>query len=231
MLDQAFEALKTYDWGVDPKVLQPITDAIVSSHGNPAARKDLESRLAAALQGAAPRAAKDSICRMLQTIGTAASVPPLAALLPEATLSHMARYALERIPAPEAGRAMIDALPKVNGKLRIGIIASLGARRETAAVAPLQSLLADADSAVGRAAAQALGVIGSPEAGKALAEAKPNEGTNASVADASLACAETLLADGKTAEARAVYQQLLGRKPPKPVEEAATRGLQACAGK
>ena len=28
MLDQAFDDLKTYDWGVDPKVLKPIDDAV-----------------------------------------------------------------------------------------------------------------------------------------------------------------------------------------------------------
>ena len=39
---------------------------------------------------------------------------PQAALLPEAENSHMARYALERILAPEAAQALRDALPKLN---------------------------------------------------------------------------------------------------------------------
>ena len=46
MIDEAFEALKTYDWGVEPKVLNPINEAIVATHGDADARKELETRLA-----------------------------------------------------------------------------------------------------------------------------------------------------------------------------------------
>src|SRR6187549_3837745 len=142
MLDKAIEALKTYDWGTDPNVIKPIDEAIVTTHGDAAARKDLESRLSAALQSEAPRAAKDAVCRALRTIGTAASVPALAALLADEKLSHMARYALQCIPGPEAGKALVEALPKVSGKLKIGVVSSLGARGDSAAVASLQSALA-----------------------------------------------------------------------------------------
>ena len=78
-LDKALDALKTYDWGVDPNVLKPIDDAIIATHGDAAARKKLEAHLIAALKPAASRAAKDAACRALKTIGTAASVPALAA--------------------------------------------------------------------------------------------------------------------------------------------------------
>ena len=30
MLDQAFEALKTYDWGTDPNALKPIDEAVIA---------------------------------------------------------------------------------------------------------------------------------------------------------------------------------------------------------
>ena len=77
MLDKAFEALKTYDWGMDPSLIKPIDEAIVATHGDAAARKDLESRLIEVLKSDAPRAAKDAVCRALRTIGTAAAVPAL----------------------------------------------------------------------------------------------------------------------------------------------------------
>src|SRR5687768_8534360 len=105
MLDQAFEALKTYDWGMDPKVLEPIDKAVISEDAK-AGRKELESRLAATLKGDTTRDAKDFVCRKLMIIGTAASVPALAALLADKDCSHMARFALERIPASEAAKAM-----------------------------------------------------------------------------------------------------------------------------
>ena len=50
---------------------------------------------------------------------------PLAALLPDEKLSHMARFALERIPAPEAAKALREALSKTQGEVKIGVISSL----------------------------------------------------------------------------------------------------------
>lgn len=230
MLDKAFEALKTYDWGMDPGLIKPIDEAIVSTHGDAAARKDLESRLIEVLKSDAPRAAKDAVCRALRTIGTAAAVPALAALLSDEKLSHMARYALERIPAPEAGKALAEALPKVGGKLRIGVASSLGARREEAAVELLQTSLSDSDPAVARSAALALGGIGSPAANQVLAAAKAGAGTKDAIADSLLECAENLLAAGKKAEAKAAYEKILGDNPSKAVKIAATRGVAASSG-
>ena len=40
MLDQAFEALKTYDWGTDRKPLEEIDEAVIASHGDAAARRN-----------------------------------------------------------------------------------------------------------------------------------------------------------------------------------------------
>lgn len=232
ILNPAFDALKTYDWGVDPKVLQPIDDAIVATRTDAVARKDLEARLIAALTSAGSRAAKDMVCRALKTIGTGSSVAALAPLLADDKLSHMARYALESIPAPEAGQALRAALPKVAGKLQIGIISSLGVRREPASIATLQSLLGHADAAVAQAAAHALGTIALPEADKALAAAKSNNPrTAAAIADGSLECAEKLLANGQKAAAKATYQRVLGSNPAKPVQVAATRGVQLCDSK
>lgn len=230
MLEQTFDAFKTYDWGVDPQVLKPLQDAIIASHGDDAARKDLETRLIAVFKTDVPQAAKDAVCRMLRTIGTSLSVPVLAGLLPDEKLSHMARYALERIPAPEAAQALLHALPSVPAKLKVGIISSLGTRREAAAIAPLQGLLADGDSAVARAAAHALGTIGTLDAARPLVSATPGAATKAAIADASMACAENLLAVGNKAAAKAAYAKVLASSPSKPVAFAANHGMKVCGG-
>jgi HEAT repeat protein len=232
-VDKAFEALKTYDWGTDRNTLNPIDDAVVATSGDAAARKELEKRLVAALSSGVSRSAKDYICRTLRTVGTAESVPALAALLPDKDLSHMARYALESMPAPEAAAAMRDALQKLSGALKVGVIASLGVRRDTASVGALTGLLGDRDPAVARAAAYALGNIGSPEAGKALGDflKKAPAGLKPAPADACLTCAERLLADGKKDEAVVLYKSLSGEDQPKHVRLAATRGLLMAAGK
>ena len=229
MLDQAFDALKSYDWGVDPKVLKPIDDAVVGRNGE-SSTKELEARLAAVLGSDVSRDAKDYVCRKLRIIGTASSVSALAKLLSDKELSHMARYALECIPASEAVQAMRDALAKLSGELKVGVISSLGARRDAGSVQALSALLGDGDAAVARAAALALGAIRTPEAAAALAKANPSE-PEAKVADtdATLACAEGLLAGGKKAEALAVYKSLAGEGQPKHVRLAATSGILACA--
>lgn len=227
MLDQAFEVLKTYDYGADRHALDPIDEAAVTTRNDPAARKELESRLLAVLQTNAPRDARDYVCRQLRTVGTAASVPALEKLLADAELSHMARYALERIPEPQAGQALERQLHNLNGQLKIGIISSLGTRGQ--GVGLLRPLLQDSDDTVAGAAAIALGRIASVEADKALNSARPRPALAAAFADASMCCAEKLLATGHAKEAKATYQRLLKGNPPELARQAAERGLKACA--
>ncbi len=231
MSDAAFEALKTYDWGTDRKVLKPIDDAVVATHGDEAARKELEAKLIAVLGTEASRDAKQFVCRKLMLIGTTASVGSLTKLLHTEELSHMARYALERIPAPEAASALRDSLPSLSDELKVGVIGSLGSRQDEASVAVLSKLLAGTNAAVVRSAAAALGAIRSPSAAKTLAASKPSDETRSAITDASLACAEGLLASGNKVEALAVYKSVAGANPPKHVRLAATRGMLACAGK
>ncbi len=232
MLDQAFETLKTYDWGTDRKPLEEIDSAVIASHADEAARKDLENRLAAVLKTDVSRDAKDFACRKLMIIGTAASVPTLASLLSDKDLAHMARFALERIPAPEAAQALREALPQLNGSLKIGVISSLGVRRDAESVSPLAKLLTDSDPAVARAAAFALGDIRNSNAAKALDNVKSaSTEVKPAVTDASLFCAEGLLAEGKKAEALAMFKAYVGEEHPKHVRLAATKGMLACAGK
>ena len=230
MLDKAFEALKTYNWGQDRNLVKPIDEAVVATHGDAAARTKLEVRLAAVLTTDVPYDAKQFVCRKLMIVGTAASVPTLAGVLTDKKLSHMARFALERNPAPEAGQALRNALKKADGELKIGMISSLGVRGETASVAPLGALLGDKDVATAKAAAHALGAMASPEASMALAAGKPSAEMKATIADASLACAEKLLAAGNKAAALKTYEGLLAGSPSDEVREAAKRGKLACAG-
>ena len=229
MLDQAFEALKTYKWGIDPKAIKAIQDTIVATHGDAAARKDLESKLAAVLATDVPRAAKDSVCRFLKTIGTAHSVEALAKLLHDEELSHMARHALQTNDAPEAVKALVGAIDKAPKKIKIGIISSLGARGTGVPIAPLAKALADKDAEISSAGALALGAIGSEEAVKALAAAKATDANKIAVCDAMFQCAENMLNHGKKSEAKAIYSTVLKIGPTKAAKMAADIGVKACA--
>jgi len=228
-LDAAFAELVKYDWGADRAPLNTIEQAVVASHGDAAARKDLEKRLDAALGGEAKQAGKQFVCRQLSLIGTADSVPALAALLPDKDLSHMARYALERMPCPEAVAAMRAALPKAAGLQKVGIINSLGVRRDEQAVDALLPLLKDADAQIAAAAAASLGRIGSPKAIAPLAELRrsPPKGLQVVVFDASLDLAAALLKAGNKAEAEKIYTELNADNQPPAVRKAAFQGLVA----
>ncbi len=232
-LDKAFDGLKTFDWGHDRNLLKPIDDAVVATHGDKAARRELELRLAAVLKTGAPRDAKDFVCRKLMIIGTAESVPALAALLPDKELSHMARFALERIPAPEAAQALRDALPKLDGSLKLGVVASLGARRDAKSVPALIALTKEKeiDTPVSRAAIRALGDIGTREAADAVRESlaavhesTSNQNLARTAVDALLACGERLYREGNKDAAANIYNWLLMNGWHKPVRLAMIRG-------
>jgi HEAT repeat protein len=232
-LDAPFAALKTYDWAADAAPFATIAAAAVAAHDDAALRAELEKKLLTILGPGTSRAAKEYACRQLMMVGTAASVPALAALLGDKENSHMARFALERIDAPEAAAALRTALGQVNDSLKIGMISSLAARGDRASV-PLLAKLLGGSPTLAIAAATALGTLRTPEALAALAAADPAtvNGVGRAIVDARLACAEALLAAGKRAEAKAIYQGLLdvarGKPAAKGTELAATRGILAC---
>jgi HEAT repeat protein len=228
-VEKALETLKTYDWGADRNALNPIDQAIVAAQGDAAALKALEKGLVDALAGGISRSAQDYVCRKLRVVGTGQSVEVLAALLPVEETSHIARYALERIPDEKAIEAMRDALPKVSSKLKVGMIGSLGTRRDEKSIMALSKLLDDSDIQVARAAAQSLGLIGTSASANELTKFAKKASTDMKmpVGDACLACAERLLADGKKAEAVALYKKLTGNNQPKRVQVAAMKGMLA----
>jgi HEAT repeat protein len=224
-LDKVFEYLKAFDWGKDAKPLQQIDDAIVATHDKADARKALVAKLNDTLKASPSHAVVDYTCRHLMIVGTAESVPALAALLSDRELSHMGRYALERIQAPEAAAALRNALTNTTGEVKAGVIGSLGARRDAESVPALAAMLDSSEQQIANAAACALGDIGSVEAAKALGTAVGKTPENVAVTDACLVCAERLLADGKKPDAIGVYKLLSKAAKSKNVRLAATRGL------
>jgi len=120
-------------------------------------------RLVALLQDSGASVyAKAKACQRLAVIGDKTAVPALAPLLADPQLSHYARTALEPIPDRAADDALRAALGKVQGALLIGVIGSIGMRRDGSAAAALEKLRHDADTEVGRAADSALARIRPP---------------------------------------------------------------------
>ena len=179
-----------------PSVAQASVDASV------------EAKLIAVLQSDAPYKAKSDACRALVTKGTRNAVPALSALLGDEKLNHMARYALEEIQDPSATVALRQALNTTKGLPLIGVINSVGSRRDAGAIAVLAKLLSSGEAGVADAAATSLGRIGTAASARTLraALAKPTP----ALYDAILRCAQTL----PRKDAAALLDTI--RKPPAP---------------
>jgi type 1 glutamine amidotransferase len=226
-LQESLEKVKTYDWGQSRLVLTEVSDIIKKAHSSPAELKKIEKSLLGVLTSDSTRAGKQFVCRELSIIGTGQSVSVLGGMLTDEETSDMARYALERIPGMSVNAALRGALREAKGKAKIGIINSLGQRRDNRSVRPLIRLVGNSDQAVATAAAAALGQIADSRATKALAEAKDKATGKLQmvVLDSYLRCADQLVAEGQKVQAMAIYDELRKEGMPGPIRIAAAAGL------
>jgi len=231
-MKQLLEKVKTYDWGQSRATLTEITEGIKKAHGNKAEMAKIEKGLLGVLDSDAKRAAKQFACRQLSIIGTDASVATLGKMLTGEETSDMARYALERIPGRAAAGALLKALPKARGNAKIGIVNSLGQRAEPKASSAIAKLLDNSDETLAAAAAAALGEIADEIACAALAKASKTASGKLQlrVLDAYLKCADAMAKSGKKTKARAIYMSLQKKGLPKPIREAAVRGMAGVIG-
>ncbi len=209
------------------------TSAIVRGQGNLSPAQDAAARnaevtqLIAVLQSDAAPFDKAKACQRLALIGTQEAVPALAALLADERLGNYARFGLERIPDPSADDALRDALGKLQGQLLVGVINSVGVRRD--AKRGGRSDQTDRAILTRRSlptALAALGQIATPEAIEALQQSLANDSAavRAAAADACLVGAERLAAQGQREEAVRLYEAVRPADVPRPILAAATRG-------
>ena len=191
------------------------------------APKQDEPKLIAVLQdAAASQKSRIDACRQLAIIGGKDSIAPLAALLGDERLSHNARYALERNPDPAVDQVLRDALGKVKGRPLVGVITSVGVRRDARAVPAMARLLSDSDAMVAKATGRAMGSIGTAEAADALQKFLPNAAADRKldVCEGLLRCAERFAAGEQKDKAIAIYDQLRALDGAHQVRGGALRG-------
>ncbi|MCY2991344.1 MAG: HEAT repeat domain-containing protein [Planctomycetota bacterium] len=197
-----------------------------AAEDNKSSAEEKQSKLIAVLKSDAPPQDKAMTCKQLAVYGSQEAVPALAPLLSDQGLSSWARIALEAIPDPSADAALREALGKCQGRLLVGVINSIGTRRDAKAVEGLVAKLRDADAEVASAAAVALGRVGDVPAAQALEQSLATAAAEvrSAVAQGCILCAEKLMADGKSASAVKLYDTVRKAEVPKQRLLEATRG-------
>jgi len=231
-LEEALAKTAAYEVGDDRAPLYALEKHVIAATASPEQMRKVEQALIKALEGKTTQMGKDQICRRLSLVGSAAAVPALSRLLASAETADMARYALERIPGAEADTALIGMLSKTSGRVRVGIVNTLGQRRNPASVQPLSGLISGEDAQAALAAAAALGRIGDGLAAQALsnARAKASGALRLEIERAYLRCGEEMVNGKNLKGAFAVFKELNGSAETM-VRIGALRGLALSGGR
>jgi type 1 glutamine amidotransferase/HEAT repeat protein len=226
-LDVLLKDISEYEYDVSQAPLHEIDEYLRNIVYFQEELKQYEEHFISFLQSDATPVGKFHICRKLAQIGTAQSVPVLARMLTNEETSYMARYALESIPVAAADQALRQALKTTTGKIKIGIINSLGRRRDENAVEDLKDLIKDSDTTTAVAAVAALGQIATPLAAQVLEQELDTTNTDLKprVLDAYLKCADRLADQGRKKQSFKMYKQLSAEDAPTPIRIAALRGI------
>ena len=211
-------------------ILLAITISVTANSALAFQAAEKETELLAVLRSEAPGAEKAIACKSLAIYGSDTAVPDLAKLLTNPQLASWARIALEAIPGDASGEALRNAVDSLEGRLLVGVINSISARRDAGAVDLLIAKLSDADAEVASAAAVALGNIGNADASKslrdALADALAGAPVNvrSAIAEGCVLCAERLHDTGDFAAAAEIFDEIRKADVPQQRIIEATRG-------
>ena len=196
------------------------------------ARRAFTRTLAMQLGGDRPKSVQKYLIRQLQVVGGKEVVPALGKMLEDEELYEPAAQALVAI-GDGAAEQLRNALPKVDGKMKLMIIQNLGVVRDTKSVGTLKKALGDDDRDIRLAAGWALANIGDAGSVVLLLKAAVSEGTYEQVTatKACLLLAERLLEAGKKEPALKIYTHLRDtRNGPDEayIRDAAEKGLVLC---
>lgn len=197
----------------------------------PEERPAIEARLIAVIETPeATMPGKQFACQMLRLVGSRKCVPAVARLLTDEQLSHVARNILLGLNDPSADEALRGALGKTQGKVRIGMINTIGDRGGSGSLPVLVGLLSTGDEATVDATLSAIGKIGGAKAVDALDRVKVPDALKPAWAQAYLRCADGLAtpggaAPGGAARAQKMYRALLNGSYPSQVRAGAFRAI------
>ncbi len=197
--------------------------------GDDRERRKASAELVALLETDLPAEARRAVLRLLGATATDGdSVRAVTARLDDAELAEAALFALQRIPRPDAGRALAEALSREGLALsRSDLARALGARRDGEGGDELLELAAAGQPEEARVARQALARSGDPRAGALLVTAFERREPGA-VEDL-LDYADARLDAGATKRASELYE-MLWDAPAGFQRAAAVRGIARAGG-
>lgn len=201
--------------------------------GQSSAPKNEKELIAILRSENAPKAEKALACKNLSVYGSSEAASDLAKLLGDEQLASWSRIALEVIPGDAVDEVLRKAAGSLEGKLLVGVINSIGVRRDAGAVELLTEQLESKNDDVAAAAAVALGRIGNAAATKSLRPklAGGSLAVRSAVAEGCILCAERSLADGNAKEATEIYDEVRKAEVPHQRIVEATRGAILARGK
>ncbi len=210
--------------------------------GNEVERAHAAQLMAGKLGPNVSNVARIWLLRQLEYMGGAESVDAIAAALndKDPLVRNAARRALTTNPAAAANAALVTKLAATNkagsaskedAAFKIGLLNALGHRADASSTTAVSDSLADANKDVVAAAARALGLIGTADAADALKKRRQaSEGDlRLRLGNATLRCANTMLARGQLFKAKEVFTDLRGEKEAASVRRAAAHGLMSVA--
>ncbi|MFY7878264.1 MAG: HEAT repeat domain-containing protein, partial [Pirellula sp.] len=185
-----------------------------------------EPELIAILQSDGAAADKAMACKRLAIYGSEKCVTDVGKLLRDEQLSSWARITLEAIPGKESSQVLREAASSVKGRLLIGVLNSIGVRRDVDSVDVLAMHVTDSDAGVASAAAVALGRIGTETSTEVLKKsmAKVGDEVRSAVAEGLVLSAEASMMQGKLDYAKDIYDSVRSAKVPQQRIVEATRG-------
>ncbi len=127
VLQYTFDQPRTAVMAIEAKIRQ----------AKPAELRQIEERLLAILRS--PQATSDAkawACRQLRQAGSERSAEALAGLLADPKLATYARLALQSIPGGKVDAVLRDAVGRLEGEQKVGVILTLGARADQRAALP-----------------------------------------------------------------------------------------------
>jgi HEAT repeat protein len=231
-LDALLDAIKPYQYGQSLSAMVEIDDYVSIARANSEEMLPIERKFDLFLKSDATLPAKQYICKKLAEMGSDLSMPLLAGMLADDATMEMARFALEGIPDEAVSRRLRELLPGSAGNLRIGIIDTLGARKDRDAVPVLAEQAKDANPDVAMAAVTALGRVADRQSAEALARiaGESKDALHEVAVDARLRCADAELAGKNRKSAADVYASVYRSPESAPLRKAALEGLVNASG-